>query len=90
MQADHRPQVIDLLHWLFRQILSKEDQDAFNRMFARATQRHQAEVQLGRPWRFEVVIMVVLLAHEKRLEQVRTRLEAISVETHLPEMNRPT
>jgi hypothetical protein len=47
------------------------------------TQPLQAEVQLGRPWRFEAVIMAVLLAHEKRIEQVRMRLEVISMEKHL-------
>ena len=74
--------------WMpFRRALSKEDQEAFDRMFACATQQLQAEVQLGRPWRFEAVMMAVLLAHEKRLEQVRMRLEAISAEKHLPDGN---
>jgi hypothetical protein len=63
--------------WMpFRRTLSKEDQTVFDRMFACATQRLQAEVELGRPWRFEAV----LLAHEKRLEQVRMRLETVSAE----------
>jgi hypothetical protein len=74
----------------FRHALSKEDQDAFDRMFADATQQLQAEVQLGRPWRFEAVIMAVLFAHAKQLEQIRMRLEAISTETHRPEGNPPT
>jgi hypothetical protein len=47
-----------------------EDQEVFNRMFAYATQPLQAEVPLGRPWTFEAVIMAVLLAHEKQIEQV--------------------
>jgi hypothetical protein len=42
-------------------------------------------VQLGRPWTFEAVLMAVLLAHEKVLDQVRTRLEAIRTEKDLPE-----
>jgi hypothetical protein len=49
-------------------------------MFACATQPLQAEVQLGRPWTFEAVLMAVLLAHEKRLDQVHMRLGAISAE----------
>jgi hypothetical protein len=49
-------------------------------MCACATQQLQAEVQLGRPWTFEAVLMAVLSAHEKRLEQVRMRLEAVSSE----------
>jgi hypothetical protein len=43
-------------------------------MCACATQRLQAEVQLGRPWRFEVVLMAVLLEHEKRVEEMVRRL----------------
>ena len=49
-------------------------------MCACATQQLQAEVPLGRPGRFEAVIMAVLLAHEKRLDQVRKRLETVSAE----------
>lgn len=42
--------------WMpFRQGLAKEDQEAFDRMFAYAKQQLQAEIQLGRPWRFEAV-----------------------------------
>jgi ketosteroid isomerase-like protein len=67
--------------WMpFRRALSKEDQAAFDRMFACATQQLQAEVPLGRPGRFEAVIMAVLLAHEKLLDQVRKRLETVSAE----------
>jgi hypothetical protein len=76
--------------WMpFRRALSKEDQAAFDRMFACATQQLQAEEQLGRPWTFEAVLMAVLLDHEKRLEPVRTRLEAIRTEEHLPQGNPP-
>lgn len=52
-------------------------------MLACATQPLQAEVQLGRPWKFEAVLMAVLLDHEKRLERIRMRLEAVSMEEHL-------
>jgi hypothetical protein len=64
----------------FRRALSKEDQAVFDRMFACATQPLQAEVELGRPWSFEAVLMAVLLAHAKRLEQVQMRLEAVRSE----------
>jgi hypothetical protein len=37
----------------FRRALSKDDQEAFDRMFACAMQQLRAEVPLGRPWRFE-------------------------------------
>ena len=43
--------------WIpFRRALSMEDQEAFDRMFACATQQLQAEMQLGQPWRFEAVL----------------------------------
>jgi hypothetical protein len=72
----------------FRRVLSKEDQEAFGRMFACATRQLQSEVQLGRPW-FDVVLQAVLLAHEKPIEQVRMRLEAVRAEKHrrVPEGN---
>ena len=72
-----------------RRALSKEDQEAFDEIVACATQQLQAEVHLGRPWRYEAVIMAVLLAHEKQLEQVGMRLEGISAEKHLPDGNPP-
>jgi hypothetical protein len=56
-------------------------------MFGCAMQPLQAEVPLGRPWTFEAVLMAVLLAHEKRLDQVRMRLEAINTEKRLPDGN---
>ena len=37
----------------FRRALSMEDQEACDRMCACATQPLQAEVEMGRPWRFE-------------------------------------
>jgi hypothetical protein len=76
--------------WMpFRRALSQEDQAAFDRMLACATQQLQTEVQLGRPWRLEAVMMAVLMDHEQRLEQVWMRLEAIRAENHLPDGNPP-
>jgi hypothetical protein len=78
--------------WMpFRRALAKEDQEAFDRMFVCAKEQVQAEVRLGRPWTFEAVVMAVLLAHEKRLDQVRMRLEAVRVEEHrrMPEGDHP-
>lgn len=77
--------------WMpFRRALLKEDQAVFDRLFAAATQQLQVEIPLGRPWRFETLIMAICMAHEKRLEQVRMRLEAIRTETHRPTGNLPT
>jgi hypothetical protein len=64
--------------WMpFRRALSKEDQEACDRMFAYAKQQLQAEVRLGRPWRFEAVLMAVLLAHEKRVIELVERMEEL-------------
>jgi len=46
-------------------------------MFACVTQQLQAEVRLGRPWRFEAVLMAVLLEHEKRVGELANRLEEL-------------
>jgi hypothetical protein len=78
--------------WMpFRRALSKEDQEAFDRMCACAKPQVQAEVLLGRPWKFEAVLMAVLLAHEKRLNQVQRRLDAVSAEKdrRKPHADRP-
>jgi hypothetical protein len=76
--------------WMpFRRALSKEDQEAFDRMFADATQQLQAAVQLGRPWMFEMVLMAGLMAHEKGLEQVRMYLAAFHAEKPLAKGNLP-
>jgi hypothetical protein len=73
----------------FRRAVSKEDQEAFDRMVADATQPLQAEIPPGRPWRFETLIMAVLRAYEKRLEQIRMHLDAISAAKHLRDGNHP-
>jgi hypothetical protein len=64
--------------WMpFRRALSKEDQGAFDRMFTCAKQQLQAEVQLGRPWRLEAVLMAVLVAYEKRAADLVRRIEGM-------------
>jgi hypothetical protein len=74
--------------WMpFRRALLKKDQVVFDRMLTYATQQFQTEVHLGRPWTFEAVLMAVLIAHERLLEQVRTRLAAFNVEKPPPDEN---
>jgi hypothetical protein len=69
--------------WMsFRRALSKEDQAAFDRMFACATQQLEAKIQLGRPWRFEAVLMAVLLEHEKRVKRLQSLLDEL--DSHTP------
>jgi hypothetical protein len=65
--------------WMpFRRALSKEDQEAFDRMFPCPNQQMQAEVQLGRPWRFEAVLVAVLLEHATMVGEMVRRLEEVS------------
>ena len=78
--------------WMpFRRALSTEDQEAFDRMCADAKPQVQVEVHLGRPWRFEAVLMAVLPAHEKQIERVHMRLEAVNAENYppMPDENPP-
>jgi hypothetical protein len=45
--------------WMpFRRAWSKEDQEAFDRMFASAKPQVQVEVHLGRPWRLEAGLIL--------------------------------
>jgi hypothetical protein len=53
-----------------RRALSSEDRAAFDRMVACATQQLRAVVRLGRLWRGEAVLVAVLLAQEKRVEEM--------------------
>jgi hypothetical protein len=43
------------------------------------------------PWAFKLMVMAVLLAHEKLLERVRMRLQTVSAEMHrrVPDGNPP-
>jgi hypothetical protein len=54
---------------------------------ADATPQLQAAEQLWRPGTFEAIVMAVLLAHEKRPEQIRMCLATMRTEEHLPQGN---
>ena len=65
--------------WMpFRQALPREDQAEFDRLFECAKEQLKAEIQLGRPWGFELVLMAVMLEHEKRIQEMVSRLEELS------------
>ena len=67
--------------WMpFRRALSKEDQEAFDLIFACAKQHVQEEVLLGRPRGFEALIMAVMLEHGKRERKVLKRIGALGRE----------
>ncbi|HOE97875.1 MAG TPA: hypothetical protein PLS90_14480 [Candidatus Sumerlaeota bacterium] len=59
----------------FRRALRREDQPAFDRLFALA-KRHMAEAaHAARPVPFDSFVMAVLLEQQKEIERLRARLE---------------
>ena len=70
----------------FRLALSKEDQEAFDRMFACAKQQVQADVQLWRPWPFETIVMAILWEQEKRVGQLLQQIEEEKTSGHQPRL----
>jgi hypothetical protein len=73
----------------FRPTLAKDDQARGDKLFDDAKGQLQAVVLALRPRALQLMVMAVLLEHEKRLEQVRRRLEAVSAEKRLPDGNPP-
>jgi hypothetical protein len=73
--------------WMpFKRALSKEDQEAFDRMFACVKHQVQAEVYLSRPWRFEALLVAVLLEQEKRIGQLLQQIEEEKTSGHQPRL----
>ena len=61
----------------FRRALTRDDRDAFDRLFEHA-RRHAAEASyVARPTPFEAVVMAVLLEQEKALAEIRSRLDKL-------------
>ena len=58
----------------FRRALRREDQPAFDRLFAFA-RRHMAEAAAAaRPVHFDAMLMAILLEQQKRIEELERRL----------------
>jgi hypothetical protein len=61
----------------FRRALTRDDREAFDRLFQHA-RRHAAEASyVARPTPFEAVVMAVLLEQEKALGEIRSRLDKL-------------
>ncbi len=58
----------------FRKSLSKEDQQAFDRLFDRARYRTSAAVYMSHPWPMETILLSIILEHEKMLAEILGRL----------------
>ncbi len=59
----------------FRKSLSKEDQEAFDRLFDRAKFHTAAGVYIAHPYPLETIFVSILLEHEKMLGEILSRLK---------------
>ena len=54
----------------FRRALSKEDQQAFDRLFDRAKMHTSAGVYMANPWPMETILLSICLEHGKMIEEI--------------------
>ncbi len=54
----------------FRRSLSKEDQEAFDRLFDRAKMHTSAGVYMSHPWPMETILLSICLEHGKIIEEI--------------------
>ena len=54
----------------FRRTLSKEDQQAFDRLFGRAKMHTSAGVYMANPWPMETILLSICLEHGKIIEEI--------------------
>jgi hypothetical protein len=60
---------------LFRRALSKEDQQAFDRLFDRAKMHTSAGVYMAHPWPMETILLSIVLEHGKVIEEILCMLK---------------
>jgi hypothetical protein len=61
----------------FRRALRKEDQGHFDQLFELARLHTQAGVYASQPWPMEVILMSMLLEHQKALAALTARLRRL-------------
>ena len=54
----------------FRRALSKEDQEAFDRLFDRAKMHTSAGVYMSNPWPMETILLSICMEHGKMIEDI--------------------
>ncbi len=59
----------------FRRSLSKEDQQAFDRLFDRAKMHTSAGVYMASPWPMETILLSIILEHGKVIEEILGKLK---------------
>jgi len=55
--------------------LSKEDQEAFDRLFDRAKFHTKAGVYMARSWPMETILLSICLEHGKMIEETLSKLK---------------
>ena len=58
-----------------RRALSKEDRQAFDRLFDRAKMHTSAGVYMSNPWPMETILMSICLEHGKVIEEIFGKLK---------------
>ena len=53
-----------------RRALSKEDRQAFDRLFDRAKMHTSARVYMSNPWPMETILLSICLEHGKMIEEI--------------------
>ena len=64
----------------FRKDLSKEDQQAFDRLFDRAKMHTSAGVYMSHPWPLETILLSICLEHEKMLGDILNKVKEKEIE----------
>jgi len=59
----------------FRRSLSKEDQEAFGRLFDRAKFHTSASVYMADPWPLETILLSIYPEHGKMIEEILGKLK---------------
>ena len=59
----------------FRRALSKEDQEAFDRLFDRAKMHTSAGVYMSNPWPMETILLSICLEHGKMIEEILGKIK---------------
>jgi hypothetical protein len=64
----------------FRKGLSKEGQQAFDRLFDRARMHTSAGVYMSHPWPLETILLSICLEHEKMLGDILNKVKEKEIE----------
>jgi hypothetical protein len=59
----------------FRRALSKEEQEAFDRLFDRAKLHTSAGVYMARSWPMETILLSISLDHGKMIDEIPGKLK---------------